>query len=228
MALTVKEANLNVPIMIFGCQETGRLSPADGAPRLLLRPALHRRRAAPDRRQVLGRPRAHLLPDRPVLRAGRRLVRRRLPRGQRRPQRPLRADRHPAGRLLDLPLQRARAAGAAGRHHRGDGPLRGDRRRSTAWPMATRKCRQVLAEHRRIHRHQRHSVRVHAAHRQVRSGHARFRRRRGARRPGHPVLDVAAGQPGHLRVHLHVPAGQRRASRAPARRTSSACSPCTR
>ena len=59
-AWTVRQAGLDVPVLIFGCQEEEMLTPNTPPPRRLLRAALHRRGPAPDRRQV------HASPQRPI------------------------------------------------------------------------------------------------------------------------------------------------------------------
>ena len=63
VAWTVRKAGLNVPIMIFGCQEEETLTRKTVRRDSYLRAAVDRRRAASDRREILGRPAAHCFPS---------------------------------------------------------------------------------------------------------------------------------------------------------------------
>ena len=117
-AWTVRKAGLDVPVMIFGCQEEevahhedprrdafcGLLSIGEVLRQIGIKYSVG---AAAD-----------LLSLRRLVRQGPGLVRPRLPRGRGRAKRPLRPDGRPARRLLDLPLQRKTTATAGPDHGR--------------------------------------------------------------------------------------------------------------
>ncbi len=165
VAWTVRKAGLNVPVMIFGCQEEETLTRKTVAAGLLLRAAVDRRRAAADRREIFGGPAADLLPLRCLVRGRPGLVRSRLPRGRRRAERPLCPDRRPARRLLDLPLQRE-ATPAAGSDGRGARPFGSHRRRQGHGRRRSRGAK-ARGRHRPLRRHVGRHARGRAAQRQV-------------------------------------------------------------
>ena len=165
VAWTVRKAGLNVPVMIFGCQEEETLTRKTVAAGLFLRAAVDRRRAAADRREIFGGPAADLLPLRCLVRGRPGLVHSRLPRGRRRAERPLCPDRRPARRLLDLPLQRE-AAPASGPDGRGARSFGSHRRRQGHGRRRSRGAK-AGGRHRPLRRHVGRHARGRAAQRQA-------------------------------------------------------------